>query len=204
MVEAATGASSRWTRSRPSHDADAGGTSRRASAGPLSHLGPLLLAVRRPSPIARPPTSPWPPARQYGRQHQILRVVPPKQVRHARPARFWRVLGLTGHSLGGALTDTLDMLITEHRIQPQLAMKILLNFDKAVADVLSDKVKSRLTFKVSLVLKQCRLAPARLMCDCRDISTPTASATTCGLLSSKTSTLSLTIPTKSTPTGSRL
>ncbi|CBX93796.1 hypothetical protein LEMA_P034700.1 [Plenodomus lingam JN3] len=27
-------------------------------------------------------------------------------------------------------------------------MKILLNFDKAVADVLSDKVKSRLTFKV--------------------------------------------------------
>jgi transcription initiation factor TFIIA small subunit len=29
-------------------------------------------------------------------------------------------------------------------------MKILLNFDKAVADVLSDKVKSRLTFKVSL------------------------------------------------------
>ena len=28
-------------------------------------------------------------------------------------------------------------------------MKILLNFDKAVADVLSEKVKSRLTFKVS-------------------------------------------------------
>jgi transcription initiation factor TFIIA small subunit len=29
-------------------------------------------------------------------------------------------------------------------------MKILLNFDKAVADVLSEKVKSRLTFKVRL------------------------------------------------------
>jgi transcription initiation factor TFIIA small subunit len=27
-------------------------------------------------------------------------------------------------------------------------MKILTNFDKAVADVLADKVKSRLTFKV--------------------------------------------------------
>ena len=50
-------------------------------------------------------------------------------------------------SLGGALTDTLDSLITERRIEPQLAMKILLNFDKAVADSLTEKVKSRLTFK---------------------------------------------------------
>ncbi|KAL1605757.1 Transcription initiation factor IIA subunit 2 [Nothophoma quercina] len=50
-------------------------------------------------------------------------------------------------SLGGALTDTLDNLITERRIEPQLAMKILANFDKAVADVLADKVKARLTFK---------------------------------------------------------
>ena len=29
-------------------------------------------------------------------------------------------------------------------------MKILANFDKAVADVLADKVKARLTFKVGL------------------------------------------------------
>ncbi|KAH8728797.1 transcription initiation factor IIA, gamma subunit-domain-containing protein [Phaeosphaeriaceae sp. PMI808] len=50
-------------------------------------------------------------------------------------------------SLGGALTDTLDSLITERRIEPQLAMKILINFDKAVADGLTDKVKTRLTFK---------------------------------------------------------
>lgn len=50
-------------------------------------------------------------------------------------------------SLGGALTDTLDSLITERRIEPQLAMKILVNFDKAVAEVLADKVKARLTFK---------------------------------------------------------
>jgi transcription initiation factor TFIIA small subunit len=55
---------------------------------------------------------------------------------------------LTSDSLGGALTDTLDHLITERRIEPQLAMKILTNFDKAVADVLADKVKARLTFKV--------------------------------------------------------
>ncbi|KAH7115988.1 transcription initiation factor IIA gamma chain [Dendryphion nanum] len=50
-------------------------------------------------------------------------------------------------SLGGALTDTLDTLITERRIEPQLAMKILSNFDKAVAEVLAEKVKQRLTFK---------------------------------------------------------
>lgn len=50
--------------------------------------------------------------------------------------------------MGGALTDTLDNLITERRIEPQLAMKILANFDKAVADVLAEKVKARLTFKV--------------------------------------------------------
>jgi transcription initiation factor TFIIA small subunit len=57
---------------------------------------------------------------------------------------------LTKDSLGGALTDTLDSLITERRIEPQLAMKILINFDKAVADGLAEKVKTRLTFKVSL------------------------------------------------------
>jgi transcription initiation factor TFIIA small subunit len=56
-------------------------------------------------------------------------------------------VSLTKDSLGGALTDTLDSLITERRIEPQLAMKILINFDKAVADGLSDKVKSRLSFK---------------------------------------------------------
>lgn len=51
-------------------------------------------------------------------------------------------------SIGATLTDTLDDLITDHRIDPQLAMKILANFDRAVAEVLQDKVKARLTFKV--------------------------------------------------------
>jgi len=47
-----------------------------------------------------------------------------------------------------ALTDALDDLISEGRIAPQLAMKILNNFDKHVTEVLSDKVKANLTFKV--------------------------------------------------------
>ncbi|ROW09762.1 hypothetical protein VMCG_02601 [Cytospora schulzeri] len=53
-------------------------------------------------------------------------------------------------SIGATLTDTLDDLITDTRIDPQLAMKILANFDRAIADVLQEKVKSRLTFKGSL------------------------------------------------------
>ena len=53
-----------------------------------------------------------------------------------------------------ALTDTLDDLISERRIEPQLAMKILANFDRSITEVLADKVKARLTFKV------CRLREA--------------------------------------------
>ncbi|KAJ2988481.1 hypothetical protein NUW58_g3951 [Xylaria curta] len=53
-------------------------------------------------------------------------------------------------SIGGALTDTLDDLITQNNIDPQLAMKVLANFDRAIAEVLQDKVRSRLTFKANL------------------------------------------------------
>jgi len=49
-----------------------------------------------------------------------------------------------------ALTDTLDDLISERRIEPQLAMKILANFDRSITEVLAEKVKARLTFKVHL------------------------------------------------------
>ena len=52
-------------------------------------------------------------------------------------------------SIGEALIDTVDDLINEGRIEPQLAMKILNNFDRVIAEVLADKVKARLTFKVS-------------------------------------------------------
>lgn len=44
--------------------------------------------------------------------------------------------------------DTLDELIGERRIEPQLAMKILSHFDRSIAEVLQDKVKSRMSFKV--------------------------------------------------------
>ncbi|RKF73912.1 Transcription initiation factor IIA subunit 2 [Golovinomyces cichoracearum] len=50
-------------------------------------------------------------------------------------------------SIGMALTDTLDDLISDRRIEPQLAMKILANFDRSITEVLAEKVKARLTFK---------------------------------------------------------
>ena len=51
-------------------------------------------------------------------------------------------------SLGLSLTDTLDDLINEGRIEPQLAMRILSTFDRVITEVLADKVRARLTFKV--------------------------------------------------------
>lgn len=53
-------------------------------------------------------------------------------------------------SIGSTLIDSLDELVHLGRIEPQLAMKILQSFDKIVADVLTEKVKTRLTFKVQL------------------------------------------------------
>lgn len=51
-----------------------------------------------------------------------------------------------------ALTDALDDLISDFRISPQLAMKILANFDKSIAEVLNEKVKATLQFKVRLLV----------------------------------------------------
>ncbi|CUS14293.1 unnamed protein product [Tuber aestivum] len=50
-------------------------------------------------------------------------------------------------SIGTALTDALDDLISEGRIAPQLAMKILSNFDRCITEILADRVKANLTFK---------------------------------------------------------
>lgn len=52
-------------------------------------------------------------------------------------------------SIGLALIDTLDDLVHAGRIEPQLAMKVITSFDKCITEVLADKVKARLTFKVA-------------------------------------------------------
>jgi transcription initiation factor TFIIA small subunit len=53
-------------------------------------------------------------------------------------------------SVGTALTDTLDELISSNQLEPQLAMKIIAHFDKAFIETISERVKSRLSFKVDV------------------------------------------------------
>ena len=154
----------------------------------------LSTSPQEPQQTARGP----PADRHHGRRAvQVLRAVPQEQVRP--PTAAGRPPGTNKHSVGSALTDTLDTLITERRIEPQLAMRILTNFDKAVADVLADKVKARLTFKVGALPH-----PSTPIADrCRDISIPTDSVTTCGPSSSRTSTSSWITTSKFMPTASK-
>ncbi len=51
-------------------------------------------------------------------------------------------------SIGTALTDALDAFITSGQMEPQVALKVLATFDRVVAEVLAEKVKARLSFKV--------------------------------------------------------
>ncbi|KAF7325515.1 Glycoside hydrolase [Mycena kentingensis (nom. inval.)] len=52
-----------------------------------------------------------------------------------------------GSSIGMALTDSLDELITSGAITPQLAMKVLQQFDKSLADTMVNSVKAKATLK---------------------------------------------------------
>jgi hypothetical protein len=79
-----------------------------------------------------------------------------------------------------ALTDTLDDLISERRIEPQLAMKILANFDRSITEVLAEKVKARLTFKVYGLCGRLRGKAVATLTGQRAILIPTVSATRSG------------------------
>lgn len=48
-----------------------------------------------------------------------------------------------------SLIDTLDDLVHAQRIEPQTAMKVIATFDKSITEVLADKVKARMNFKVA-------------------------------------------------------
>ncbi|GLG95358.1 hypothetical protein R5R35_013724 [Gryllus longicercus] len=50
-------------------------------------------------------------------------------------------------TLGNTLQESLDELIQYGQITPQLAIKVLLQFDRAINNALATRVKSRLTFK---------------------------------------------------------
>lgn len=56
-------------------------------------------------------------------------------------------------TIGSALADALDTLISDEKIQPQLAMRILNNFDRIISENLKAErglCKSKLTFKGDL------------------------------------------------------
>ena len=81
-------------------------------------------------------------------------LLPEDYLASQQPSNWSCVLtGVSRCSIGLALTDTLDDLISAERISPQLAMKILSNFDQAITESLQKGVKSRLQFKVRTCLK---------------------------------------------------
>ncbi|KAF9577660.1 Transcription initiation factor IIA small chain (TFIIA 13.5 kDa subunit) [Lunasporangiospora selenospora] len=53
-------------------------------------------------------------------------------------------------SIGLALIDSLDVLIQSGHINPQLAMRVLAQFDTSIAEALSNRVRSRATFRARL------------------------------------------------------
>nr|CAG4635220.1 EOG090X0L7F [Alona affinis] len=50
-------------------------------------------------------------------------------------------------TLGNTLQESLDELIQYGQITPQLALKVLVHFDRTMNQALAQKVKNRLTFK---------------------------------------------------------
>ena len=58
-------------------------------------------------------------------------------------------------TLGMCLQDSLDEMIGTQQISPQLALKVLKQFDKSVSKALSSRVRTRYTFKAHLKTYRC-------------------------------------------------
>ncbi|XP_006878810.1 PREDICTED: transcription initiation factor IIA subunit 2-like [Elephantulus edwardii] len=53
-------------------------------------------------------------------------------------------------TLGNRLQESLDELIQSQQITPQLALQVLLQFDKAINSALAQRVRNRVNFRGSL------------------------------------------------------
>ena len=86
------------------------------------------------------------------------------------------------YSIGMALINTLDDLIDDERINPQVAVKVLANFDQAMTEALQRHVKARMSFRVSrLTLFPRAICGLKLLLTRhRGHWTRTGSATRCG------------------------
>lgn len=58
-------------------------------------------------------------------------------------------------SIGWALAEALDELISESFFEPQTAIKILKHFDRAIQDALQNSVRARLSLKGHLQTYRC-------------------------------------------------
>ncbi|GAB6019282.1 Gtf2a2p [Chamberlinius hualienensis] len=52
-------------------------------------------------------------------------------------------------TLGHTLQESLDDLLQQSQITPQLALKVMLHFDKAINNALATRIKTRLNFKAN-------------------------------------------------------
>ena len=52
-------------------------------------------------------------------------------------------------TLGECLTDALDELIQSSQVTPQLAMKVLLQFDRSMNEAMNEHVRTKGTMRVS-------------------------------------------------------
>ncbi|XP_037591234.1 transcription initiation factor IIA subunit 2-like [Cebus imitator] len=53
-------------------------------------------------------------------------------------------------TLGNSLQESLDELIQSRQITPQLALQVLLQFDKAINSALAQRVRNRVNFRGAL------------------------------------------------------
>ena len=51
-------------------------------------------------------------------------------------------------AIGQSLTEALDELIQNQQITPQLAMRVLFQFDRSISESLNSSVRGRCTIKV--------------------------------------------------------
>ncbi|KAL4068418.1 transcription initiation factor IIA, gamma subunit, helical domain-containing protein [Scleroderma yunnanense] len=96
-------------------------------------------------------------AREQHSTGSLALLVDDEQPHFERKTREWQLhtTNSTGghpliYSIGMALTDSLDELITSGAITPQLAMKVLQQFDKSLADTMVKQVKTKTTLKACL------------------------------------------------------
>ncbi|TYK06623.1 Transcription initiation factor IIA subunit 2 [Cucumis melo var. makuwa] len=64
-------------------------------------------------------------------------------------------------TIGMCLTETLDEMVQNGTLSPELAIQVLVQFDKSMTDALESQVKSKVTIKIALFVLYCmsRLDP---------------------------------------------